>query len=168
MSFVFYATRTSGAVPSFDQILEFAAIRTDADFKELERFETTSRLLPHIVASPSFLFASRSDISRLNAPSRPSHYEMARQIRERLTGWSPSTFVGFNSIEKDEYFLRQCFYQTLHPPYLTNCDGNTRADVAKVIQASLLFRPDALRIPQAPGGAYEIDLCAVASANEHV
>jgi exodeoxyribonuclease-1 len=165
MSFVFYATRTSGKLASFDQILDFAAIRTDADFTELDRFETTSRLLPHIVASPEMVFSSRHDISTLNAQSRPSHYEMACQIYERLCAWSPSTFVGFDSLSSDEHFLRQCLYQTLHPPYLTSCNGNTRADVAKVIQAATLLAPNALTIPQAADGGFQIDLYAVATAN---
>ncbi len=165
MSFVFYATRTSGKHASFDQILDFAGIRTDAEFNEIDRFETSSRLLPHIVASPEILFTYRYDIRTLNAQSRPSHYEMACQIYKRLCSWSPSTFVGFNSLFFDEHFLRQCLYQTLHSPYLTSCNGNTRADVAKVIQAATLLAPNALAIPQATDGAYQIDLFAVANAN---
>jgi len=157
--------RTSGALASFDQILEFAAIRTDADFQEVERFDAHSRVLPHIVPSPSALFAARIAVPRLNNSLLPSHYGMVRSIRAKLMAWSPSTFVGFNSLSLDEHFLRQSLYQTLHPPYLTNCDGNTRADVAKVIQASLLFAPAALIIPRGSDGQLEIDLCSVASAN---
>lgn len=165
MSFVFYAIRTSGTSATFDQILDFAAVRTDADFTELDRFETTSRLLPHIVVSPAKLLSSRQTISALLAASRPSHYEMARKIHACLCGWTPATFVGFNSLVFDEHFLRQCFYQTLHPPYLTSCNGNTRADVAKVIQTATLVAPNALTIPQTADGTYQIDLYAVATAN---
>lgn len=58
MSLVFYATRTTGSVVCFDQIMEFAAIRTDADLGEIDRFETRSRLMPHVVPSPLHCFTS--------------------------------------------------------------------------------------------------------------
>ncbi len=165
MSLIFYAMRTSGALTSFDQILEFAAIRTDADFTEIERFDAHSRVLPHVVPSPRAVFDAQMSISRLTDSSLPSHYQMVRIIREKLTAWSPSTFVGFNSLAVDEHFLRQSLYQTLHPPYLTNCHGNTRADVAKVVQTSLLFAPGALAIPRGSDGELAIELSKVASAN---
>lgn len=164
MSLVFYATRTSGTSTNFDQILDFAAIRTDANFGEIERFSAQSRLRAHIVPSPNALLASGLTIGRVNDASLASHYDMVRVIREQLMAWSPSTFVGFKSLNSDEHFLRQCLYQTLHHPYLTNSQGNTRADVAKLIQASLLFAPQALKIPQRDG-EYSVDLCTLAVAN---
>jgi exodeoxyribonuclease-1 len=165
MSFVFYATRTSGKSASFDQILDFAAIRTNTDFLEVERFEASSRLLPHVVPSPGTLLALRSDPGTFAAISRPSHYEMACKIHHTLCGWSPSTFVGFNSLSADEHFLRQCLYQTLHLPYLTSCNGNTRADVLRVIQASLQLAPGAIAIPQTADGSSDLELNSIASAN---
>ena len=38
-SFVFYDTETTGTDTAFDQILQFAAIRTDENLRELDRFE---------------------------------------------------------------------------------------------------------------------------------
>ena len=49
MNFVFYDTETTGTDTTFDQILQFAAIRTDDDLNELDRFEIRCRLLPHVV-----------------------------------------------------------------------------------------------------------------------
>jgi exodeoxyribonuclease-1 len=51
MSVVFYDTETIGTYTDFDQILQFAAIKTDNELNELDRFEIRCRLLPHIVAS---------------------------------------------------------------------------------------------------------------------
>ena len=39
MSFVFYDTETTGTKTAFDQILQFGAIRTDHELRELDRFE---------------------------------------------------------------------------------------------------------------------------------
>ena len=38
-SYVFYDTETTGTLTSFDQILQFGAIRTDDEFNELDRYE---------------------------------------------------------------------------------------------------------------------------------
>lgn len=53
MDYIFYDTETTGVSPYYDQILQFAAIRTDQDFRELDRFEIRCRLQPHIVANPA-------------------------------------------------------------------------------------------------------------------
>ena len=42
----FYDTETTGINASFDQILQFAAIRTDADLNEIERFEVEAEYFP--------------------------------------------------------------------------------------------------------------------------
>ena len=51
MAMIFYDTETTGTKLHFDQILQFAAILTDNDLNEIERFEIRSRLLPNVVAS---------------------------------------------------------------------------------------------------------------------
>ena len=43
MGFVFYDTETTGTDTYFDQILQFAAIKTDHELRELDRFEIRSR-----------------------------------------------------------------------------------------------------------------------------
>ena len=47
MPYVFYDTETTGTATAFDQIFQFAAIRTDDDLHGLERFNIRCRLLPH-------------------------------------------------------------------------------------------------------------------------
>ena len=59
MAFVFYDTETTGTDTTFDQILQFAAILTDDDFHELDRFEIRCRLMPHVVPAPGALRANR-------------------------------------------------------------------------------------------------------------
>jgi len=38
-TYLFYDTETTGLNKSFDQVLQFAAIRTDLDLNEIERHE---------------------------------------------------------------------------------------------------------------------------------
>jgi len=147
MSFVFYDTETTGLNRSFDQILQFGAIQTDDDLNEIGRFDIRCRLLPHIVPSPKALCITNVAIEQLIDPSLPSHYEMMVKINSQLEVWSPSIFIGWNSIKFDEELLRNSFYQTLHRPYVTNTNGNCRCDALRIVQSSVLFDNNVIKTP---------------------
>jgi exodeoxyribonuclease-1 len=165
MSFVFYDTETTGINTSFDQILQFAAIKTDADLNIVERFEIRSRLLPFVVPAPGALRVTKMTIERLHDPATPSHYDMVRAIRAKLLEWSPAIFLGYNSLRFDEELMRQALYQTLHRPYLTNTDGNCRGDVLALVQSVSEFEPDCLSVPIGPKGVAVFKLDQLAPAN---
>jgi DNA polymerase III epsilon subunit-like protein len=61
MNFIFYDTETTGTDTTFDQILQFAAIRTDDDLRELDRFEIRCLLHrpPHFTMENSNLIICR-------------------------------------------------------------------------------------------------------------
>ena len=147
MGFVFYDTETTGTNTSFDQILQFAAIRTDEHLNELERFEIRCRLMPHIVPSPGALCVTRISMEQITDPALPSHYEMMCEIKSKLASWSPSIFTGWNTLGFDEHLLRQALYQSLHSPYLTNTGGNSRIDMLKIAQAASVLVPGAIKVP---------------------
>lgn len=147
MGFVFYDIETTGVKSAFDQILQFAAIHTDHELNEIDRFEIRSRLLPYVVPSPEAIEITGITVEQLTNPSLPSYYEMVRAIHHILNKWAPAIFIGHNSISFDEHFLRQAFYQTLHQPYLTNTNGNSRSDSIRIIQASSIYAPGAIKIP---------------------
>jgi exodeoxyribonuclease-1 len=67
LSFIFYDTETSGLSSAFDQILQFAAIRTDDDLNETGRFEIRSRLLPYVVPSPQAMLVTGPRSARSSA-----------------------------------------------------------------------------------------------------
>jgi exodeoxyribonuclease-1 len=169
MSFVFYDTETTGTDTWFDQILQFAAIKTDADLNEIERFEIRCRLRPHIVPSPGAMRVTGVRASQLTDVAYASHYEMMRAIRAKLLEWSPATFIGYNSLDFDEPLLRQAFYQTLHSPYLTNMDGNTRSDAMRMVHACNVFAPNCLSIPLGDKGrpVFKLDRLAPANGFNH-
>ena len=168
MSFVFWDTETTGMNTAFDQILQFGAIRTDYELREMERFEVRCRLLPHVIPSPGALLTNGIHVERLTDPALPSHYEMVRAIRAKLDEWSPAVFVGHNSLHFDEHLLRQAFYQTLHPPYLTNTNGNGRMDSLAVLQAANFLEPGVLTVPAGEKGRPTFSLERLAPANGFV
>jgi exodeoxyribonuclease-1 len=165
LSFVFYDTETTGTNTAFDQILQFGAIQTDAELRELDRFEIRCRLLPYVVPSPGALLVTRVSVNQLTDPALPSHYQMTRAIRAKLQQWSPATFIGHNSLGFDEHLLRQAFYKTLHTPYLTNTNGNCRSDSLRMIQAVARFAPGILQIPVDDRGKQSFKLDRLAPAN---
>jgi exodeoxyribonuclease-1 len=147
MGFIFNDTETTGTDTSFDQILQFAAIHTDPELNEIDRFEIRCRLLPHIVPAPGAMHVTKVRAARLFDESLYSHYEMVCRIRETLLAWSPVLFIGYNSLEFDEHLLRQALYKSLHLPYLTNTNRNSRSDALRMVQAASLFAPGALSYP---------------------
>lgn len=169
MGLLFYDTETTGTNAAFDQILQFAAIRTDDDLNEIGRFEARSRLLPYVIPSPGALRVTGLTIDDLLNPEHPTHYEMVCRVRETLADWCPSTFVGYNSIRFDEEFLRQAFYQCLHPPYLTNTGGSKRADALALVQTAALLHPNALAVPISEKGrpVFKLDRLAPANGFDH-
>lgn len=166
MGFVFFDTETTGLRYGFDQIVHFAAIRTDNDLNEVDRFEVRSRLQPHVVPHPSALLTNGLPIARLTDERLPSHYEMVRNIRQTLLTWSPSIFVGYNSIRFDEEMLRHALFQTLHPAYLTSNHGNGRADALGLMMAAAAQSPACVAVPLGPEGRPIFRLDQLASANE--
>ena len=165
MSFVFYDTETTGTNTSFDQILQFAAIRTDDDLKEIDRFEIRCSLDAHVVPSAGAFRVTGMTIGNVTAAGLPTHYEMVCQLRAQLEKWCPTTFVGWNTLSFDENLLRQAFYKCLHPPYLTNTKGNQRSDILKLAQCVEAYAEDVLVVPLNEKGKPTYKLDRLAPAN---
>jgi exodeoxyribonuclease-1 len=165
MGFVFYDTETTGTNTRFDQILQFAAIHTDDELKELDRFEIRCRLQPHVIPHPGALAVTGMTIERVTSSELISHYQMITLIRDRLLTWSPSIFVGYNSISFDEELLRSALFQTLHDPYLTNKNGNCRADALTLVRLASVYAPECLEIPCDDRGSAIFKLDQLAPAN---
>ena len=170
MSFVFYDTETTGTNTTFDQILQFGAVKTDHELRELDRLEIRCRLLPHVVPSPGAMRVTGVTVDQLTDPDLPSHYKMVRAIKAKLDEWSPAIFIGHNSITFDEPLLRQALYKTLHAPYLTNTNGNSRSDSLRIMQAVSLFQPGILSVPVDAKGrpTFKLDRLAPANGFNHV
>ena len=165
MSFVFFDTETTGLKRGFDQIVHFAAVRTDANLDEVARFETRSRLQPHVLPHPSALRTNGLPIERLTDTNLPSHYAMVGDIRRTLMSWSPAIFVGFNSIRFDEEMLRNALFQCLYPAYLTSNHRNCRADALSLVMAADAVSPAQLVVPVSEEGRRTFRLHHLAAAN---
>jgi exodeoxyribonuclease-1 len=148
-TFLFYDIETSGRNPAFDQILQFAAIRTDLELNELERHELLIKLLPDTVPAPRALLTHQIPISE--SPNGMPEIEAVRQIHQWVN--TPGTIsIGYNSLSFDDEFLRFSFYRNLLPPYTHQYANQCgRADLYPILLLYFLFKPDVLDWPKREG-----------------
>jgi exodeoxyribonuclease-1 len=164
MPFIFYDTETTGTNDRFDQILQFAAIYTDDELTPIDHINLRCRIKPYLVPSPTAMMITRVSPADLeNAPL--SHYDMLCAVRHWIQERSPAIILGHNSIGFDEAFLRQGFYKTLNPIYLTNTRGNRRADTMRMAQAAHILSPAALQVTLNERGNPVFKLGMLACAN---
>src|SRR5674476_38619 len=166
MSYIFYDTETTGKVTAFDQILQFAAIKTDAELNVVDTFNIRCRLLPYIVPSPGALLVTGATVTAITTCPL-SHFEMMRLVHAKMHRWSQggAIFIGWNSMKFDETLLRQAYYQTLLPVYQTNTNGNGRADMMRMAQVVSACAPNCLAVPILPDGKRVFKLGLMAAAN---
>ena len=107
MTFAFYDLDTTGISPAFDQPLQFAAILTDGEFREIERVNLRCRIAPHIIPSPWALAVTGVRPVQLVDPALPTFFEFTQEIGALIERWSAAIWTGFNGIRFDEEMLRQ-------------------------------------------------------------
>jgi exodeoxyribonuclease-1 len=166
MTYIFYDTETTGKVTAFDQILQFAAIKTDAELNVVDKFDVRCRLLPYIVPSPGALLVTGTTVADITTCPL-SHFEMMRQVHAKMHRWSQggAVFVGWNNMRFDEVLLRQAYYKSLLPVYQTNTNGNGRADMMRMAQVVSACAPNCVTIPILPDGKRAFKLGLMAAAN---
>jgi exodeoxyribonuclease-1 len=166
MNFAFYDLETTGISPAFDHPLQFAAILTDGEFREIERVNLRCRIAPHIIPSPWALAVTGVRPTQLVHPALPTLFEFTQEIGALIERWSPAIWTGFNSIRFDEEMLRQAFYQNLQPDiFATQFNGNTRFDVLTALYAVWYRLPDFFNWPVDADGRVRFKLDRIAPLN---
>jgi len=166
MHFAFYDLETTGISPAFDQPLQFAAILTDGEFREIERVNLRCRIAPHIIPSPWALAVTGVRPAQLADPALPTLFAFTQDITALIERWSPAVWTGFNSIQFDEEMLRQAFYQNLQPDiFATQFNGNTRFDILTALYAVWHRQPDVFDWPMEPDGRVRFKLDRIAPLN---
>ncbi len=145
MNYVFYDLETTGRNSAWDQIIQVAAILTDDKFNLIDKFEERCRLKKGLVPYPKALIVNKTSVEILKKVNL-SHYELTKKIETTFKKWSPAIFVGYNSISFDEEFIRKTFFRNLFEPYLTQFNGNKRADVIGMTRTSKFYYPDCLKV----------------------
>jgi len=165
-TYLFYDTETSGLNPAFDQVLTFAAIRTDTRLKEISREEIIVKLRPDIVPSPAAFLTHRLTPDVLETGI--SEYEAALKIH-RLFNTPDTISCGYNSLGFDDEFLRFLFYRNLLDPYSHQfARGCSRMDMLPVTVIYRLFCEGVLSWPRLPDGKGTLKLEFISKENQFV
>ncbi len=144
-TYLFYDLETTGLNPCFDQVLQFAAIRTTLQLDELERHEIRVKLNPDIIPSPHAITTHR--IGWNSMQTGENEYEAMQTIHQLLN--TPGTIsVGYNSLGFDDEFLRFNFYRNLLPPYTHQYANRCgRMDILPITSLYYLYKPEIVNWP---------------------
>jgi len=143
---VFYDFETCSSNVSYGQIIQAAAVLVNDNFQELDRYEGRCKLSPGIVPEAMALLVNKTT-PKILKETNLSHYQMIRQLVEKFKDWKNSIFIGYNSINFDEEFLRRTLWKNLEFPYLTNTNGSERGDLFSLARACHLYYPDCIKTP---------------------
>ena len=164
-TYLFYDIETTGLNKTFDQILHFAAIRTDLNFNELNRYELIVKLNPDVIPSPEAMMIHRMKLSDIS--NGISEYEAVRKIHEWMN--EPGTIsLGYNTLGFDDEFLRFSFYRNLLPPYTHQYANQCcRMDIYPIIVLYYLFKNSTITWPEV-NGRISLKLEDINDANKFV
>lgn len=148
-TFLFYDLETTGLNKAFDQILRFAAIRTDMAFHEIDRHELSVRLRPDVIISPRAIMTHRIPVAE-SLQGIPE-YDAVLQIHKWMN--APRTIsLGYNTLGFDDEFLRFSFHRNLLPPYTHQyANGCRRMDILPYTVIYRLYSEETLTWPEIDG-----------------
>ena len=164
MNFIVFDFETTGRSARFDQILQAGFIVYNNNFEEIDRLNIKSRLNPDIIPSIHALRVNRLTMSQVLSENFTT-YEMTLTIEKFLSKYENCFFIGFNSINFDEEFLRQLLWEHFFFPYISNTKGNTRGDVFNFVTMAHAFDKDCLSVPRNEEGKLSFKLEKLAKAN---
>ncbi len=136
-TYLFYDLETTGRSKCFDQILQFAAIRTDLNLNELERYEYRIKLNCDVIPEPAAILIHRISIAQMLAGSPEA--SVIAQIH-KLVNTPGTQSGGYNTLRFDDEFLRFAFYRNLLPPYTHQWSNDCgRFDLLPITQLYFLY-----------------------------
>ena len=162
--YVIYDFETTGRNSNWDQIIQVGAILVDDKLTELDRLEMRSSLKPGLIPEPGALLVNNTSPEMLTK-SNLSHYSMIKELSKKLSEWSPAMFMGYNSIDFDEEFLRKTLFKTLHNPYFTQLNGNKRCDILNMVRSTAIFFPETIKYEKNNKGNPILKLDQIAPLN---
>lgn len=137
-TFLFYDIETTGLSVAFDQIIQFAAIRTDKALNEISRHEIRIQLRDDIIPSPYAVLTH--GVSPQAMRSGETELEGIKKIHALMN--EPGTIsLGYNTLGFDDEFLRFEFYRHLLTPYTHQYSNHCgRADLYPITLFFYLFQ----------------------------
>lgn len=144
-TFLFYDLETTGINKCFDQIIQFAAVRTDEALNKIERYEFFIKLNPDTIPNPEASITHHISIEQANTGL--FEYEAIKKIYTLFN--TPETVsLGYNTLSFDDEFLRFAFFKNLFPAYDHQYKNNcSRMDLYPIVASFYLFANEVLSWP---------------------
>ena len=99
--YLFYDLETSGTNPSFDQILQFAGVKTDLSFNEIERYEFRIKLRNDVIPEPGALIVNRLNIDKIIVGESESILSIMKMIDKVAQTDARVLITGPNGVGKE-------------------------------------------------------------------
>lgn len=163
-TYLFYDLETTGSNKCFDQVLQFAAIRTDLELNELERHEIQIKLNCDVIPHPEAILVHRIPINTM----LQGEAEVTAMLKIHALLNTPGTLSGgYNTLGFDDEFLRFCFHRNLLPPYTHQWANNCgRFDLYPITQLYFIYRQASLNWPTNNTGNISLKLEHLNTANQ--
>ena len=164
-SLLWYDLETFGIHPKSDRIAQFAAIRTDSNFQEVEAPHIAyCRLGMDYLPNPESCLITKLTPGMANERGI-READFARLIHESMSV-RDTCVVGYNNIHFDDEFIRVLFYRNFYDPYEREyANGNSRWDIIDLLRMAHDLRPDGIEWVYGDGGKPVFRLQDLASAN---
>ena len=164
-SFYWHDYETFGIDPRRDRPVQFAGLRTDADFNELDDplviyCKPAADCLPHpdacLITGITPQLAEQKGVNEA---------EFIRLIHDQLAEPNTCT-LGYNSLRFDDEVTRNCLYRNFYDPYAREWqNGNSRWDLIDVVRAARALRPEGMVWPVNEQGSPSFRLDQLTRAN---
>jgi len=148
-TYLFYDLETTGRNKCFDQVLQFAAIRTDLELNELERHEIKIKLNRDVIPDPEAILIHHIPITEM----LEGESEITAMLKIHALLNTPGTIsCGYNTLGFDDEFLRFSFYRNLLQPYTHQWANDcARMDLYPIAILYYLYKPEGIRWPTIEG-----------------
>ena len=161
-TYLFYDVETTGLNVAFDQVLHFAALRTDEQFNVVDEYDIRVQLRPDVIPAPEATITHGISVEEArDAPT--TEVDAIRRIHV-LMNEPGTTSIGYNSIGFDDEMLRFAFYRNLLTPYTHQyANGCGRMDLYPMAVMYWLAGSEALLWPTDEEGAFKLEQLARAN-----
>jgi len=140
MTYLFYDYETTGINEKYDQIVQFAAIRTNENFEIIqEPFNILCKIRNDIIPNPLAFLVTKIDIDELQEKGQ-DEFEFAKKIFEIFTEIENQCIIGYNSKEFDDKMSRFLFYRNFLHPYTWSYENNNKTwDLLDILRLGYSF-----------------------------
>ena len=164
MNLIIYDFETSGRSARYDQILQAGIILYDTNLLEIKKLNLKSKINADVIPSINALNVNKIYLSDLLKEKKTS-FEIIQEMNAFFEKHRPSMFLGYNSINFDEEFLRQGLWENFLYPYVTTTRDNKRGDVLNLVRVAHALNPDIIKIIEDKDGKLSFKLENISKEN---